>query len=393
MNRRWIFVWLLSVAFGCQGKSEAPGPTPPSPSASASSRGDDARHAALPKKLTLSARVIADAKIRDQPVVREPLPEGVTLPGEVAADPDRLATVASPVSGRLASVRFREGSVVKKGEILALLQVPDLAKAKADAAAGAARARAAQDNSQRLLGLAAKGLAADQELLEAQSEASALSAQARAASELLRALGSNLDTSGSELPLRAPIAGTVIARNALVGQPVTPEQSLATIAELSEALFLARVFEMDLERVRVSAAVEVRLNAYSEHPFPGIVEYIGRQVDPNARTLTARIRLKDDKSLLRVGLFGSAFVQVNRAEVGEAVLVVPQSAVVDIAEQSVVFVAEGEHDFLIHQVTLGTRSLGKVRIVSGLREGERVVVDGAFTLKSLALKSTFGEDD
>ena len=337
--------------------------------------------------------MIADAKIRTQPVTREALPEGVTLPGEVAADPDRLATVASPVSGRLASVRFREGSIVKKGEILALLQVPDLIKAKADAAASAAHALAARDNAQRLAGLSDKGLASSQELLEARSEASAQSAHARAASELLRAIGSTLDAASSELPLRAPIAGTVIARNALVGQAVAPEQSLATIAELSEALFLARVFEMDLERVRVGAAVEVRLNAYAERPFSGVVEYIGRQVDPNARTLTARIRLKDDQSLLRVGLFGSAFVQVNSAEAGEPVLVVPQSAVVSIAEQSLVFVVEGEHDFLIHEVTLGTRSLGKVRVVSGLREGERVVFDGAFTLKSLALKSTFGEDE
>ena len=362
------------------------------PAGSAAPSLDQGKHDALPKRLTLSRQVIDEAKIRVEPASRQALSEGVTLPGEVSADPDKIATVSSPISGRLSSVRFREGSAVAKGESLATLQVPDLGKAKADSAAFAARSSAARDNVERLQSLADKGLASAQELLGARAEAAALAAQARAAGELLRTLGAGTG-SGSELQLRAPIAGTVIARSAVVGQPVSPEQSLATIADLGEALFLARVFEMDLERVHAGAAVEVRLNAYPEQPFRGAVEYIGRQVDPNARTVTARIRLRDDRGLLRVGLFGSAFVQVAGAEGSELVLVVPQSAVVTIADQPVVFVREGEHEFLLHEVTLGARSLGKVRVVSGLREGEQVVVDGAFTLKSIALKSTFAEED
>lgn len=389
MRRCWIAFALGGALLAC--KREAPeGATAPAGPAAAPL--DEGKHDALPKRLSLTRQVLDDAKIRVEPASRQALSEGVTLPGEVSADPDKIASVSSPVSGRLHSVRFREGSVVKRGEVMATLQVPDLGKAKADSAAFTARSLAARDNAERLQSLADKGLASDQELLGARSEAEALAAQAQAAQGLLRTLGAGTG-SGSELPLRAPIAGTVIQRSAIVGQPVSPEQSLATIADLGEALFLARVFEMDLERVQLGAAVEVRLNAYPEQPFRGVVEYIGRQVDPNARTVTARIRLHDERGLLRVGLFGSAFVQVSSGEGNEPVLVVPQSAIVTIADRSVVFVREGEHDFLLHEVTLGARSLGKVRVVSGLREGEQVVIDGAFTLKSIALKSTFAEED
>ena len=198
---------------------------------------------------------------------------------------------------------------------------------------------------------------------------------------------------GSELSLRAPIAGVVIARNAVVGQPITAEQTIATIADLDEAWFLARVFEKDLERLKAGARAEVRLNAYAERSFQGTVEYIGRQIDPIARTLTARVRIRNDKGLLSVGLFGTAFVETAPRNAGAAVLVVPQTAIVNIAEKPSVFVREPDGDFLIHEVVLGGHALGKRQIVSGLREGEPVVVEGAFTLKSIALKSTFGEDD
>lgn len=361
----------------------------PSPSAHV----DEEAHEALPTRLTLTPEVISEMRIRTEPVAKQVLAETLSLPGEVIADPDKLATVASPVSGRIERLSFREGSKVKKGDALATLRVPDIAKAKADHAASQAKALAARGNSDRLNELAGKGLASQQEVLSAQADADALQAQSRAADELLRAIGAGSEAINSVLTLRAPISGVVIARNAIVGQPVSADQTLATIADLKEAWFLGRVFEKDLERLKTGTRSEVRLNAYPERRFEGTVEYIGRQIDPVARTLTARIRIQNDTDLLSVGLFGTAFVETASQNAGTPVLVVPQTAVVSIGEKPAVFVREADGDFLLHEVVLGARALGKAQVVSGLREGESVVVDGAFTLKSLVLKSTFGEED
>jgi cobalt-zinc-cadmium efflux system membrane fusion protein len=153
------------------------------------------------------------------------------------------------------------------------------------------------------------------------------------------------------------------------------------------------VFEKDLSRLHVGANAEVQLNAYPDERFAGGVEYIGKQVDPNARTLTARIRLQNREGKLSVGLFGTAFVSTAEKGTRKSVLVVPRSALTDVAAKPVVFVRHPDGDFELHDIVLGESAGGKVEIVSGLREGEDVVVDGVFTLKSAVLKTTFAEDE
>ncbi|HEY0463909.1 MAG TPA: hypothetical protein VGC79_06855, partial [Polyangiaceae bacterium] len=74
-----------------------------------------------------------------------------------------------------------------------------------------------------------------------------------------------------------------------------------------------------------------------------------------------------------------------------SVLVVPRAAVTEIADKTVVFVQQADGDYDVHEVVLGQEALGKVRVVSGLRERELVVVDGVFTLKSAVMKNSFGE--
>jgi membrane fusion protein, heavy metal efflux system len=112
-----------------------------------------------------------------------------------------------------------------------------------------------------------------------------------------------------------------------------------------------------------------------------------------ARTITARIRLTNRDDLLRLGLFGVARVATAEESKKAGALVVPRSAITEIAQKPVVFVRQLDGDFDLHEVVLGSSGLGKVEVVSGLREGEQVVKSGVFTLKSAVLKSTFGEDD
>ena len=90
-------------------------------------------------------------------------------------------------------------------------------------------------------------------------------------------------------------------------------------------------------------------------------------------------------------LFGTAHVHVGQEQ--EPVLAVPRSAVTEIGDKPVVFVRQSDGDFEVHELTLGRASLGKVEVLSGLREGELVVVDGAFSVKSALLQASAPEDD
>lgn len=383
-------LWLLAFALGaCDAKPAEPSRPAASANAETEHR-DEPEHEALPTRVKLSPLVIAEAKIELAPAAKEALTITITLPGEVSVDPDKSARVASPVSGRLAKITFKEGSTVKKGDLLATVRIPDLAKLRADRASAVARANTARTNATRLQELSLKGLAANQEVSNATAEATALEAEAHAFEEQIQGLG--MGASASELRLRAPIDGVVLARAAVIGQPVTPEDTIASIADLSEVWFLGRVFEKDLSAIQLGARAEVELNAFPKRRFDGKVEYLGQQIDPTVRTLTARIRLTNSDDALRIGLFGAAHVATASSH-SEPVLCVPRSAISEVGGKTVVFVRQTDGDFDMHEVVLGESNLGKVQILSGLREGENVVTQGAFTLKSAVLRNSLAEEE
>lgn len=389
---RAAFIVLL-VATACERPAPPQsGPAKPQPSAAAANADADGKHDAIPRLVKLKEAVRAAVGLKTAKVTRATLAEALTLPGEVSADPDRLARVSSPAAGRIEAVNFREGEAVKKGAALVVVRVPEIAKARAALRANEAKAKAARANAARLRALLEQRLAAEQEVVNAETEAEALELDARSTAEQLGALGAG--ASGAfAVTLRSPIDGLVIARNAVIGQPASADQVLGTVADLSEVWFLARIFEKDLGKLVVGARADVHLNAYADEHFFGSVEYIGQQIDPVARTVTARVRLKNERERLRIGLFGTCQVATSAPSEVEPRLVVDEASVTEIGDQKVVFVEQRPGEYEVHPLTLGREALGKVEVLAGLREGEAVVTDGVFTLKSIVLKSSFGEDD
>lgn len=400
---RLPLVSLLSAALivsmsltGCKKNLPAAQTSAAAPAASPQHDDEPAVHEDLPNKVRLSAEVLSAAAIRTAAVTKKPLPATVELTGELVADPDRTTRVAARIPGRIVEVRFKEGERVKAGAVLAVMESAELARVRATFAAAQARSQSAQKNAERLGNLAQTGLAADQELAGATAEARALQAEAGAAQRTLQSLGlslAELGQSGSRFEIHARIEGFIVSRNAITDQTVTADHVLAEIVNLDRAYFLGRLFEKNLERVQAGVPAEVRLNAYAKEIFLGKVESIGKQLDPIARTVIARIAIDNRNDLLKVGLFGVARVTSNNVEPEESTLVVPLNAVTQIADRDVVFVQHPDSDFEVHKVTLGRTASGQVQILSGLRAGEQVVVEGVFTLKSAVLKSTFGEED
>ena len=371
--RSWWVPALLLVS--CGGSAPAPEARPESK--------------AIPtKSVKVAPEVAAAAHIVVGTARMEQLSGVLEVPGEIAADPDRLANVASPVAGRIERVSFTLGARVRRGDVLATVRVPDLSRARADAAAKRAQARAARANADRLQSLYRAHASSEKDAVNSAAEAEALEAQARAAEGVLETLGTGADVeiSNSRLTLRAPISGRVIARNAIVGQPVTVEQIIGTVADLDEAWFLARLYERDLGRARIGQSVEVRLNAYPNQPFTGAISYIDQRIDPAARTVTARIALENRDDLLRIGLFGMARLATDSAQ--PACVVLPRAAVTDLDGRSVVFVRTGDGVFERRDVVTGQAVGDRIAVTAGVRAGEAVVVDGAATLRSIVLHAT-----
>jgi cobalt-zinc-cadmium efflux system membrane fusion protein len=385
--RRVVFA---TLALACTEPRPAPAPRPEPAHVH-----ETEEHQGLPSRVRLAPEVLKAAGVKTAAAVTDVLPGTVELTGEIAADPDRSARLAARVAGRIVNVRFKEGERVQAGQVVATLESPELARARASLLSAEARARSARLNARRLSNLEAKALASGQELSAAQAEAEALEAEAAAARQTLAAFGPGAGQAQgavARLTVRAPFSGFVLARDAVQGQTVAADHVIAVIGDLDHAYLLGRLFEKDLARVKVGARVEVRLNAYPAELFDGTIETIGKQLDPAARTVIARVLVKNHGDLLKVGLFGTARVTTGD-QGGPRRLVVPLTAVTKLADRDVLFVLQADGDFDVHPVTLGRSASGRVEILSGLREGERVVVEGVFSLKSTLLKGTFGESE
>jgi cobalt-zinc-cadmium efflux system membrane fusion protein len=214
-----LLLALLLLPLGCKREAPTTEQHERPSGATSAEHVDEPKHEALPRKVKLTDAVIRDAKVQLAPASREVLSETLALPGEVAADPDHLARISSPAAGRIEEVRFKEGAFVKKGDVLAIVRVPEIGKVRSAFVATESRAAAARANAERLNDLFTKRLAAEQEALNATAEADALEVEARSLKDQLGALGGG--TSGVfAISLRAPISGTVLARDAVVGQPV-----------------------------------------------------------------------------------------------------------------------------------------------------------------------------
>lgn len=387
----------LCCAMACHDQRPQP---PESAQPAKSGRGQEdegAQHRSLPTRVKLSAEVMQAAGVRTAAVREARLAATVELVGEVMADPDRAARVTARIVGRVASVHVREGDRVRPGALLCVLESAELLRTRAALLSAQARGKSAAETAARLHSLAGSGAASRQEAVAATAESQALAAEAQAAQQTLKAWGlasgeGGSQESGGRLEVRAPIEGFIVARNATLGQTVMAEHVLFELVNLDAAYFVGRLFEKSLARVQVGAAAEVRLNAYPETVFFGTVESIGKQLDPMARTVVARIRIANQLDLLKVGLFGTARVVSSEPLPPEVRLVVPLSALTRVAERDVVFVRQSDGDFEVHPVTLGRTAAGQAEVLSGLRPGEQVVVEGAFTLKSILLRHTIGDD-
>lgn len=354
-------------------------------------------HEVLPNHVQLAPAVALKAKLRTEAVSLRALRGTIELAGEITADPDLRALVTARLSGRIVDVRFTDGAVVRTGQTLALIESPELARARATLTAARARADAQRRNVERLSVLGERGLSSGQELELAKSEAAVSQAEERAAKQTLAAFGDTSDGDGTDaarIAVLAPITGRVLARNAVRGESITAERVIADIADLSSAFFIARLFEKDLALVSEGSNAEVRLNAYPGEVFTGTVSSISRNVDSASRTVTARIRLANTRDRLKVGLFGNATISLGADGTARAArLTVPVSAVTSLSDKTIVFVREADDRFEVHEVRIGRSADGYYEVLSGLRADEQVVTDGVFTLKSLLLKERFGEDE
>jgi cobalt-zinc-cadmium efflux system membrane fusion protein len=303
----------------------------------------------------------------------------VSLTGRVAFDEDQTQRVATPIDGRATAILVKLGDRVKPGQSLIELSSPQVGLLQADAQKTQQDMILAQKTVERVHKLKVDGAVSEKEVGQAEAELhKAKSDVARTAAQL-RSIGVSATDPAVAVSVRAQVAGTVVERNVLVGQEVRADATtpLMTISNLETLWVSADVYEQDLSLITSGATVNVTVPAYPGETFPGTVARLGDVVDPTSRTVKLRCLVPNAHGKLKPEMF--AKIALADAT-GRKVLVIPARAALNEAGKFRVIVVEG-NVFRTVSVELGPEIEGRVRVLSGLKAGDRVVTDGALFLK------------
>ncbi len=313
------------------------------------------------------------------------LPRTLRLPGTVAYNAFRTTPVITQVNGPVVRILAAPGQKVRAGETLAYVSSPDYATARANYLKARSASQLADKNYARAQDLYAHHAIAERDLQQAESDRSQAMADRQSSEQALRTLGVNdfaalgQDPATPELPIRAPISGEVVERLASPGQVVQAGQTQCfTISDMNTVWVLVNVYQNDLAWVRMGDPVTIESDAYPDK-FRGKISYVGAALDPNTRTLQARIVTANPGEKLKKDMYVTAVV---RAGVIKNALAVPDSAVLRDAEnRPFVYVGTGQNQFERRLVTLGETTDGHMQVVAGLQTGDRVVADGSLFLQ------------
>jgi cobalt-zinc-cadmium efflux system membrane fusion protein len=307
------------------------------------------------------------------------------LTGAVAYNGFRTTPVITQVSGPVSKVVVVPGQHVHEGDPMLYVSSPDYSQLRTNYMKAKAAYAVAQKAYVRAQDLYEHKAIAEQNLEQAQSAEVQASGDLIAAQAALKVLGINDPDAlvqappSYEVPVKAPISGLVVEQDVAAGQLIQPGTTQCfMISDTSSVWVLVNVYQKDLPYVRVGDAVTIQTDTYSE-VFLGRISYVAASLDPNTRTLQARIDTSNPGEKLKKDMYVVASVKAGTIP---RAIALPDAAVLrDSENQPYVYVATSSNQFGRRAVTLGESLNGQTEITSGLQVGDQVIGDGSLFLQ------------
>jgi len=307
------------------------------------------------------------------------------LTGAVAYNAFKTTPVITQVGGPVSRILVVPGQSVKVGQPMLEESSPDYSQLLDAYLKAADSYRLADKNYTREQDLYQHHAVAQRDLEQAESDRNQAQADLNAADQGMKILGIRnpaelaKNSTSAQIPVLAPISGEVVERLVSPGQVVQAGQTQAfTISDLSTVWVLANVYQADLALVRTGDDVVVQNDAYPG-TFHGRISYVSPALDPNTRTLQARIVVDNPAEKLKRDMYCT--VNVTAGSINNAIAVPDSSILRDENNQPFVYVAVGANQFGRREVEIGQSENGQTEIVKGISVGERVVGDGSLFLQ------------
>jgi len=315
---------------------------------------------------------------------------------EVQYNLNTMARVTPLADGVIRSVARDVGDRVAAGEVLVELHSAQVASAKSDYLAAVVERDIRDQAFEREKRLREQNIAAEKDFLEAQAASRSAELAVNNLHQRLVNLGftedeitaiaKDQDTS-ARLVIRAPFEGTIVERDAVVGEAVSVGDSVFTVADLSSRWLVLSIPSRHITQVRTGQAVVARFDELPGVDVHGRITWIDTAIDPRSRMVKARALVTDGADQIKTGQFGKARVAIGDSR---PATIVPRNAVQRHEGGTYVFVQNEADLFSIRRVALGQSDNQTVEVLAGLAPGEPVVSEGSFIVMSEFLKSRLG---
>lgn len=307
------------------------------------------------------------------------------LTGAVAYNAFRTTPVITQVSGPVSRVIALPGQQVKAGEPMLYVASPDYSQLRSNYLKAKDAYALAQKAYARAKDLYQHQAIAEQQLEQAESAEVQAGGDLVSAQAALKVLGiTDPDALVKapptfEVPVKAPISGEVVEQDVAAGQLLQPGSTQCyMISNTSTVWVLVNVYQKDLPFVRIGDPVTIQTDAYPQ-VFHGRISYVAASLDPNTRTLQARIETGNPGDKLKKDMFVTA--SVNAGKIAKAIALPDASILRDTENQPFVYAENSQNQFGRRQVTLGESVNGQTEITSGLKPGDHVVGNGSLFLQ------------
>jgi len=326
-------------------------------------------------------------RLKTAPVGGGETTETLRVPARIEVDEQRVARIGAAVTGRVTQVHAILGQRVKTGDTLATLHSAELSAAQLvylKALSQEQLQRSAVDRAKLLFKADVIGAA---ELQKRENELSQAQAELQASYDQLSVMGmtksaklqlAKTRTVKSISSITATLNGAIIERKVTPGQVVQPADSLFTVADLSHVWVVAEVPEQQGGLVKKGEIAQAVVPALNGKRITGKLIYVADTVNPDRRTVMVHMDVANADGILKPEMLASMLIQ----SAPQQRLLVPSSAIVREFNKDHVFVQLDAKSFKLRAVSLGEESNGYMTVVSGLIDGERIVIEGAFHLNN-----------
>ncbi len=308
-------------------------------------------------------------KVAFTEVTEDLVTEAIHLTGSVEANPDKVVSFVSLVSGVVVNTYFSLGDNVKKGQVLVELRSAELSALQAEWATLKSQIKVSERNLQSVTSMYNQGIASEKEFFEAQSDLNILKAnEIKISSDL--ALYQASQEKGV-FQIKAAASGIITAKNITSGMSVSADgELLFTISDLEDVWIMANVYAGNVKNIQEGMKVTMTTLSYPDEVFTGEISVISSVLDEEARVLKARIVLNNKGLKLKPGML----VDVNALkELKTRATCIPTSALIFSDNQNYALVYKDDCDIEVRKIKILAQNTHMTFISEGLNNNESVI--------------------